>query len=84
MKCIHDCYSLKTQSIRIPTSLSFRLLTRIFGLKKDEVILGWRKLHNEEQHNVYCSPSMIRMIKSRRIIWVGYVARMGRTGRHID
>jgi hypothetical protein len=60
------------------------VLTRIFGLKKDEVILGWRKRHNEEQHNVYCSTSMIRMIKLRRIIWAGYVARKGRTGMHID
>jgi hypothetical protein len=43
----------------------------------DEVILGWRKLHNEELHNLYFSPSIIRMIKSRRIIWAGHVARMG-------
>jgi hypothetical protein len=38
---------------------------------------GWRKLHNEELHNLYCSPSVIRMIKSRRMRWVGHVARMG-------
>jgi hypothetical protein len=42
---------------------------------------GWRKLHNEELHNLYSSPSMIRMIKSRRVRWVGHVARMGRRGR---
>jgi hypothetical protein len=49
---------------------------RIFG-PKDEVIGGWRKLHEEELHNVYCSPSIIRIIKSRRMRWAGHVARMG-------
>jgi hypothetical protein len=39
---------------------------------------GWRKLHNEELHNLYSSPSIIRMIKSRRMRWAGHVARMGR------
>jgi hypothetical protein len=43
-----------------------RVLRRIFGPKRYEVIGGWRKLHNEELHNVYCSPSIIRIIKSRR------------------
>jgi hypothetical protein len=43
----------------------------------DEVIRGWRKLHNEELHNLYPSPSLIRMIKSRRMRWAGQVARMG-------
>jgi hypothetical protein len=51
---------------------------RIFGPKRDEVTGGWRKLHNEELHNLYPSPSIIRMIKSRRIRWTGHVARMGR------
>jgi hypothetical protein len=54
-----------------------RVLRRIFGPKRDEVIGGWRKLHNEELHNLYCSPNMIRMIKSGRIRWTGNVARMG-------
>jgi hypothetical protein len=54
-----------------------RVLRGIFGLKRDEVIGGWRKLHNEELHNLYCSPSIIRMIKSRRMRWAGHVARMG-------
>jgi hypothetical protein len=44
-----------------------RVLRRIFGPKMDEVTGGWRKLHNEEHHNLYSSPSIIRMIKSRRI-----------------
>jgi hypothetical protein len=50
---------------------------RIFGPKRDEVTGGWRKLHNEELHNFYSSPSIIRMIKSRRMRWAGHVARMG-------
>jgi hypothetical protein len=48
-----------------------RVLRRIFGPKKDEVTGGWRKLHNEELHNLYSSPSIIRMIKSRRKRWAG-------------
>jgi hypothetical protein len=40
-----------------------RVLRRIFGLKRDEVIGGWRELHNEELHNLYCSPSIIRITK---------------------
>jgi hypothetical protein len=49
------------------------VLRRIFGARRDEVIGGWRKLHNEELHNLYTSPNIIRMIKSRRLKW----ARMG-------
>jgi hypothetical protein len=52
------------------------VLRRIFGPKRDEVTGGWRKLHNEELHNLYSSPSIIRMIKSRRIRWAGHIARM--------
>jgi hypothetical protein len=54
-----------------------RVLRRIFGPKGDEVTGNWRKLHNEELRNVYSSPSIIRMIKSRRMRWAGHVARMG-------
>jgi hypothetical protein len=54
-----------------------RLLRKIFGLKRDKVIGGWRKLHNEELHNLYCSPNIIRIIKSRRMRWAGHVPRMG-------
>jgi hypothetical protein len=53
------------------------VLRRIFGCKGDEVIGGWRKLHNEELHNLYCSPSIIRIIRSRRMRCAGHVARMG-------
>jgi hypothetical protein len=54
-----------------------RVLRRIFGPKRDEVTGGWRKLHNEEHNNLYSSPSIIRMTKSRRMRWAGHVARMG-------
>jgi hypothetical protein len=51
---------------------------RIFGLKRDDVTGSWRKLHNEDLHsNLYSSPSIIRIIKSRRMKWAGHVARMG-------
>jgi PAS domain-containing protein len=52
-----------------------RALRRVFGLKRDEVMGGWYiKLHNEERHNLYSSPSKIRMINSRTMRWAGYVA----------
>jgi hypothetical protein len=54
-----------------------RVLRGIFGPKRDEVTGGWRKLHNEELHNLYSSPSIVREIKSRRLRWSGHVARMG-------
>jgi hypothetical protein len=60
-----------------------RVLRRILGPKRDEVIGGWRKLHNEELHNLYCSPSIIRIIKSRRMRSAGHVAQMGRREMHI-
>jgi hypothetical protein len=51
--------------------------------KRDEVTGVWRKLHNEELHNLHSSASIIRMFKSRRMRWTGHVARMGRRGIHI-
>jgi hypothetical protein len=54
-----------------------RVLRRIFGLKRDEVMGEWRKLHNEELRDLYSSPSIIRIIKPRRMRWAGHVARMG-------
>jgi hypothetical protein len=54
-----------------------RVLRKIFGPKRYEVTGDWRKLHNEELHNLYSSPNIIRMIKSRRMRWAGHVARMG-------
>jgi hypothetical protein len=60
-----------------------RVLRRILGPKKDEVTGEWRKLHNEELHNVYSSPNIIRTIKSRRMKWAGHVARMEKREMHI-
>jgi hypothetical protein len=53
------------------------VLRSIFGPKRDEVTEGWRKLYNEELRDLYSSPSIIRIIKTRRMRWVGHVARMG-------
>jgi hypothetical protein len=53
-----------------------RVLRRI-GAKRDEVTGEWRKLHNEELNDLYCSPNIVRAIKSRRKIWAGHVARIG-------
>jgi hypothetical protein len=60
-----------------------RVLMRIFGSKRDEVMGGWRKLHSKELHDLYSSLNIITIIKSRRMRWAGYVARMGRKGTHI-
>jgi hypothetical protein len=54
-----------------------RVLRKIFGPKRDEVTGDWRKLHNEELRDLYCSPSIITIIKSRRRRRAGHVARMG-------
>jgi hypothetical protein len=53
-----------------------RVLRRIFGPKREEDG-SWRKLHNDEQHDLYSSPNIVRVIKSRRMRWAGHVARMG-------
>jgi hypothetical protein len=60
------------------------VLRKIFGSKRDEVMGGWEKLHVEELHDLYSSPSIIRIIKSRRMRWAGNVARMGRRGTRLD
>jgi hypothetical protein len=59
------------------------VLRRIFGPKRDEVTEDWRELHNEELHDLYSSPSIIRTIMSRRMRLTGQMARMGRRGMHI-
>ena len=53
-----------------------RVLKRIFGPKRDEITGEWRKLHNEEPNDLYCSPNIFRVIKSKRMRWAGHVARM--------
>ncbi|KAJ4446718.1 hypothetical protein ANN_13415 [Periplaneta americana] len=58
-----------------------KVLRKIFGAKRDEATGEWRKLHNTELHALYCSPDIIRNIKSRRLRWAGHVARMGNAYR---
>jgi hypothetical protein len=75
-------YGCETWSLTVRKEHELRVfqnreLRRIFGPKRDRVTGGWRKLHNEELHNLYSSPSIIRIIKSRRMRWAGHVARMG-------
>jgi hypothetical protein len=75
-------YGCKTWSLTLREEHRLRLfdnriLRRIFGPKRDEVMGGWRKLHNEELHDLYSFPSKIRMIKSRWMRWVRHGARMG-------
>ena len=54
-----------------------RVLRKVFGPKRDEVTGEWRKLHNEEQNDLYSLPSIVRVVKLRRMRWTGHVARMG-------
>jgi PAS domain-containing protein len=58
-----------------------RMLRRIFGAKRDEVTGEWRKLLNEELHDLYSPLSIIRFIRSRRMRWAGHVARMEKRER---
>jgi hypothetical protein len=57
--------------------IDYRVLRRIFGPKRAEVTGEWRKLHNEELHDLYCSSTIVRVIKSRRMRCAGHVVRMG-------
>jgi hypothetical protein len=60
-----------------------RVLRRILGPRRDEVTGEWRKLHNEELHDLYSSPSIIRIMKATRMRWVGMQHEWGRTGPRI-
>jgi len=53
------------------------VLRRIFGPRRDEITGEWRRLHNAEINDLYCSPNIVRVIKSRRMRWAGHVVRMG-------
>ena len=61
-----------------------RVLRRLFGPKRDEVLGEWRKLHNEELNDLYCSTDTVRVMKLRRKGWAGHVARMGEEERCIQ
>ena len=54
-----------------------RVLRRIFGLERNEVTGEWRRLHSEELNDLYCSPNIVQVVKSRRMRWAGHVACMG-------
>ena len=73
-----ETWSLTLREERRLRALENRVLKRIFGPKRDEVTMEWRKLHNEELNDLYSISSIIRMIKSRRMRWVEHLARMGR------
>jgi hypothetical protein len=83
---LYECetWSLTLREEHILRVFENRVLRRIFGPKRDEVMGEWRKLHNEELCDLYPSPSIIRIIKSRRIRWAGHVAQMGGRGMCID
>ena len=75
-------YGCQTWSLTLREERKLRVfenmvLRRIFGPRRDEVTGEWRRLHNEELNDLYSSPNIVRVIKSRRMRWAGHVARMG-------
>jgi hypothetical protein len=81
-------YGCETSSLTLRKERRLRViensvLRRIFGLKREEVIGGWRKVHNEELHKLYSLSGIIRMIKSWRVRWAGHAARIGIRGMHL-
>ena len=72
-----ETWSLTLREERRLRVFENRVLGRILGPKRDEVAGKWRKLHDEELNDLYCSPNIFRLMKSRRMRWAGHVARMG-------
>ena len=72
-----ETWSLKLREERRLWVFENRVLRRIFGAERDEVTGEWGKLHNEELNDLYCSPNIVRVIKSRRMRRAGHVARVG-------
>jgi hypothetical protein len=77
-----DLYGCETWSLTLRQEhrlrvFENRVLRRIFGPMRDDVTGDWRKLHNEELHNLYSSPNVIRIIKTKRMRWAGHVGRLG-------
>ena len=78
---VYGCETWSLTSLEERTLRAFenRVLRRVFGPKRDEVTGGgWRKLYNDELNELYCSPNIVRVSKSRKMRWVGHVARTGR------
>jgi hypothetical protein len=75
--CGCETWSLTLREERKLRVFENMVLRRIFGPRRDEVTGDWRRLHNEELNDLYSSPNIVRVIKSRRMRWAGHVARMG-------
>jgi len=78
IKC--ETWSLTLRKERKLRVFENMVLRRIFGPRRDEVTGEWKRLHNEELNDLYSSPSIVRVTKSRRMRWAGHVARMGEEG----
>jgi hypothetical protein len=76
------CMAVKLGLSHYEKKTDWGCLSRIFGPKLEEVEGGWRRLHNEELHDLYTSPNIIRVIKSKRLKWVGHIACMGEIRMH--
>jgi hypothetical protein len=75
--CGCETWSLTLREERRLRVFESMVVKKIFGPKRDEVAEDWRKLHNKELNDLYCSPNIVRVIKPKRIRCAGYVARMG-------
>ena len=73
-----ETWSLTLREERRLRVFENRVLRKVFGPKRDEVTGEWRELHNEELNDLYSLPSIVRVVKSRRMRWAGHAARMGK------